>query len=102
MNRSALKQAVLLTLTALFCMAALFSASFIAGHLDHNCAGDVECPVCIQIRGAQNFLKHIKTALIIAFSGIAAGFLARRSVKKIAASYPLLPSAVTLKIRLNT
>ena len=102
MNRSTLKQAALLTVTAFFCVAVLFSGAFIAPHLDHNCTGDAECPVCIQIQGAQNFLKHIKNALIIAFFGMAAGSLARGPVKKTVASYPLLLSAITLKIRLNT
>jgi hypothetical protein len=102
MNRPAIKQALLLILTAFFCLAALFSSLFIYTHLDHDCTGDAECPVCIQIQGAHTFLRHIKTALTGVFLGMAVDFLARRTVKKLTIYYPLLLSAVTLKTRLNT
>jgi hypothetical protein len=102
MNRPALKQAFLLVLMVFFGLAALYSGAFIYTHLDHDCTGETECPVCIQMQGAHQFLKQIKTVLTVVLLGMTAGFLTRCTAKKLILSYPRLLSAVTLKIRLNT
>ncbi|KAA6336155.1 hypothetical protein EZS27_015680 [termite gut metagenome] len=101
MNRPDIKRVIFLAFTVCFCLAALFSGSFISAHLDHDCTGNENCPECIQIQGAQNLLEQLKTALISVLLTISFGLLAHSTAGKILAFYPTLLTAVTLKTRLN-
>ena len=52
--------AALLAVAVLFVM--LYSALFIAAHVDHDCDGE-DCPICYQINICQNTLKNLSFAV---------------------------------------
>jgi hypothetical protein len=92
----------LLILLCGFCFLAiaLFSPEFILSHRDHDCTG-ADCPVCLQVQGLEHFLRTL------GFAGIPALILAamRRRFPEKSGGFPsprVFPSAVALKIRLNT
>lgn len=78
--------------------AVISSRAFVYAYLGHDCLGQ-DCPVCIQIQGAQKLLKNLG----LAGAGL---FLAARLTCIFAVSKPLLLlrplTPIGLKVRLNT
>jgi hypothetical protein len=81
--------------------ASLAAAPYAAIRAGHDCTGDDFCPVCIQLQGVLNLLRHLgaaaaRIALAVGFFGSAAasaGLMSARAVP---------PSSVSLKVRMNT
>lgn len=100
MKRLSVKKVILLTLA--FCIA--FSLVFAEIHavrcLNHNCIL-ANCPICLQIEIANNFLKVLKMAgMILLFSGCMLFFTGILQTHPGPAAYSLSP--VALKVRFNS
>ncbi len=77
----------------------LFSASFIAENIHHDCAGD-DCPICTVMIQCSNHLRSIGTVLTVVAA--VAGFLVVE--KELSQNTPEDLSAVSLisqKVRMN-
>ena len=80
-------------------LALVFSTAFVYTHINHDCFGE-DCPVCIQIQGAQHLLKQlglIGAGLFIAFLGCPVFVLPKLPLPLVC---PI--TAIALKVRLNT
>lgn len=79
--------------------ASLWGEIFVPAHSNHACTG-ADCPVCLLMRGAENFIRQLKNAAF--FSGFqAAAFLMISYILKRA--FFLFPplSTVRLKVKIN-
>jgi hypothetical protein len=82
-----------------FILAFLFSENYTASHGDHDCYG-AECPVCLSIRRAEIFFRHVKSAVF--YPGFPAGApLTVLLMLPYAVFCFVLPSSVRLKIKMN-
>jgi hypothetical protein len=83
-----------------YILASLGSAGFIYSHLDHDCTG-ADCPVCVQIREAENFLRcpaGSAAGLCLAAAAFRAGGRLSRLIHTVIPPF----SEITFKVRLNT
>jgi hypothetical protein len=89
-----------MVLTAWIALAALFTQDYVFAHLDHDCTG-ADCPVCVQIETAQNLLKGLVLASLMAlFSGL--HLRTKTAIQSIKLLFTGLTTPITLKVKCNT
>jgi hypothetical protein len=82
-------------------LASLGSAEFIYSHLDHDCTG-ADCPVCLQIREAESFLRHLAGSAAGLFLAAAVAFRVGWCLSRLFHAAILPFTEITSKVRLNT
>jgi len=55
------RKILFLALAACIAFSVVFAENLAAGEIDHDCIGE-NCPVCLHIETAKDFLKALKTA----------------------------------------
>ncbi|MDR3342309.1 MAG: hypothetical protein LBT14_05885 [Treponema sp.] len=101
MDRFSFKKGVLIACTLCIILVSLFSVAFILTHIDHDCTGSNDCPVCLQIEGAQNLLKQLRTmAVVVPAAALAIPDIRSLGNPRFFSVYPI--TTITLKVRLNT
>lgn len=82
-----------------FVTAALFAENHSLAAFDHDCSG-ADCPICILIQTAENFLRHLKNALFQ--PAFQAGILLITVIVSKRVFFSFIPqSPVWLKVKMN-
>jgi hypothetical protein len=91
---------LLLALAVCIAFSVVFAGNLAAGDIDHDCIGE-NCPVCLHIETAKDFLKTLKTAgSFTFFTGHFAFIAAIPENSAECAMYPHSP--IALKVRFNS
>jgi hypothetical protein len=99
MNRPVSYYCISLTVCLCLFVVSIFSESFTGIHPEHACYGD-KCPVCLQLRWAQNFSGQLKSASLQAAFFLPA-LLTIRSLSRLVVFNLIPATSVTLKVKMN-
>ncbi|MDR2111314.1 MAG: hypothetical protein LBP32_08415 [Spirochaetaceae bacterium] len=96
MSRYKLKNITILACGICFALLPVLSVDFISSRADHDCSGR-DCPVCVQIQGARNFLRQLGSAAVPLPAFV--WFFVPLALMVPVLLFP--PTSVFLKVRLN-